>query len=58
MKKLAVIIATLATLGMVTGCRTAAPAPATDPLLGWGLIFESADSARVDTLQTPQSTDQ
>ena len=58
MKKLAVIIATVATLGTVTGCRTAAPAPVPDTLIGWGLIFESADSAAVDTLLTPQSTDQ
>jgi len=62
MKTLAVLLATLATLGMVTGCRTAAPAPVPDTLIGWGLIFESADSAKgsdIDTLRlTPKPSGQ
>jgi hypothetical protein len=58
MKKLAVLLATLATLGMVTGCRTPAPAPVPDTLIGWGLIFDSEESAAVDTLLTPQPSGQ
>jgi hypothetical protein len=52
------LFATVALLGMVTGCRTPAPAPVPDTLIGWGLIFDSEESAAVDTLFTPQPSGQ